>query len=50
MGKRKAMQVAHEHPAIRAIWGEVNGICEFPSLKDLPEADGFPSFKILKKY
>lgn len=47
----KAMHVAHEHPAIRTIWGEMEGICTFPSLQDLPEAKHrFPNFKLLKRY
>lgn len=47
----KSKQVAHEHPAIRTIWGEMEGICEFPSLSDLPESKTrFPNFKILEKY
>lgn len=46
---KRAMKVAHEHPAIRTIWGEMHGICEFTSLKDLPEsATRFPAFKILE--
>jgi len=44
----KAIEVAHEHPAIRTIWGKMEGICEFPSMRDLPEADQrFPNFSIL---
>jgi hypothetical protein len=44
----KAKEVAHEHPAIRTIWGKMEGICEFPALKDLPEAHRpFPNFKII---
>lgn len=47
----KAKQAAHEHPAIRIIWGEMEGICTFPSLSDLPESKSrFPNFKILEKY
>ena len=47
----KAKQAAHEHPAIRTIWGEMEGICEFPSLSDLPESKTrFPNFKALEKY
>ena len=47
----KAMQVAHEHPAIRTIWGELEGICEFTSLSDLPESKSrFPNFKVLERY
>ena len=47
----KAMEVANEHPAIRIIWGEMEGICTFPSLQDLPESKNrFPSFRILDKY
>ena len=44
-------QAAHEHPAIRTLWGEMEGICDFPSLSDLPESNNrFPNFKVLKKY
>ena len=47
----KAKQVAHEHPAIRTIWGELEGICEFTSLSDLPESKSkFPNFKVLERY
>ena len=46
-----AKRAAHEHPAIRTIWGEMEGICEFPSLGDLPESKTrFPNFKVLEKY
>ena len=48
---QKAKEVAHEHPAIRTIWGEMEGICEFPSLGELPEArTRFPNFRVLEKY
>lgn len=47
----KAKIVAHEHPAIRTIWGEMEGICTFPALSDLPESKTrFPNFKILNTY
>lgn len=47
----KAKQAAHEHPAIRTIWGEMEGICDFPSLSDLPEAKTrFPNFKVVERY
>ena len=47
----KAKQVAHEHPAIRTIWGEMEGICEFPTLSDLPESKKrFPNFSVIEKY
>ncbi|MBN4071061.1 hypothetical protein JYT72_00995 [Crocinitomix catalasitica] len=46
----KAKEVAHEHPAIRLIWGQMEGICTFPSLSDLPESKSrFPNFKVLDK-
>jgi glutathione peroxidase-family protein len=46
----KAKMAAHEHPAIRTIWGEMEGICTFPALRDLPESKTrFPNFKILEK-
>ena len=44
----KAKQAAHEHPAIRTIWGKMEGLCQFPGLKDLPEANRpFPNFEII---
>ena len=44
-----AKQAAHEHPAIRTLWGKMQGICDFPSLNDLPESGTrFPNFKVLK--
>ncbi len=47
----KAIDLAHEHPAIRTVWGEMEGICTFPSLQDLPEAKKrFPNFTVLKMY
>lgn len=47
----KAIAVAHEHPAIRTIWGEMEGICTFPSLSDLPESKKrFPNFTVIKRY
>lgn len=43
----EAKTVAHQHPAIMAIWGRMMPICEFPALKDLPEAQRpFPNFKV----
>lgn len=45
----EAKNAAHEHPAIRSIWGKMEGLCEFPGLKDLPEAKkAFPNFDMLK--
>lgn len=39
---------AHEHPAIRSIWGSMEGICDFPPLKNLPESKTpFPNFDVL---
>jgi hypothetical protein len=47
----KAKNIAHEHPAVRTIWGEMEGICTFPSLGDLPESKNmFPSFKVINSY
>ncbi len=46
-----ASRVAHEHPAIRKIWGEMEGILEFPVLSNLPEANRrFPNFVVLERY
>jgi hypothetical protein len=46
----EAKNTAHEHPAIRTIWGKMEGICEFPGLQDLPEAKRpFPNFEILSR-
>ena len=45
----KAKDIAHKHPAVRAIWGKMMDICTFPPMEDLPEAKhSFPNFKILK--
>jgi hypothetical protein len=44
----EAKNHAHEHPAIRTIWGKMEGMCDFPALKNLPEANTpFPNFAIL---
>lgn len=44
----EAKNHAHEHPAIRTIWGRMEGICDFPALKDLPEGKHpFPNFSVL---
>lgn len=43
-----AKKAAHQHPAIRAIWGKMTGICSFPAMKDLPEAlHSFPNFNVI---
>jgi len=43
-----AKDVAHKHPAVRAIWGKMMDICSFPHLQDLPEAKhSFPNFSVL---
>ncbi|HYD20926.1 MAG TPA: hypothetical protein VEB40_05575 [Flavipsychrobacter sp.] len=45
---QEAIDLAHEHPAIRTIWGKMGPICDFVSMKDLPESqNAFPSFDIL---
>ena len=39
---------AHEHPAIRSIWGSMEGICDFPAFQTLPESKTpFPNFSVL---
>lgn len=44
----EAKDIAHKHPAVRAIWGKMMDICSFPSMKELPEAErSFPNFNIL---
>ena len=43
-----AKDIAHKHPAVRAIWGRMMNICSFPCLKELPEAEhSFPNFTVL---
>lgn len=45
---QEAIDMAHEHPAIRSIWGKMGPICDFVSMKDLPEAQHpFPNFDIV---
>jgi hypothetical protein len=42
-----AKNAAHEHPAIRTIWGKMEGICEFPALQNLAESKKrFPGFDL----
>lgn len=44
-----AKKKAHSHPQMRAIWGPMMEICDFPLMKDLPESKlFFPNFKLLK--
>jgi hypothetical protein len=46
----QAARSAHEHPAIRTIWGQMEGVCDFPTLKDLPEAKRpFPNFDFVNQ-
>lgn len=45
----EAKDIAHKHPAVRAIWGKMMDICTFPKMHDLPEANhSFPNFKQAK--
>jgi hypothetical protein len=45
----EAKNVAHQHPAIMKIWGKMMPMCEFPAMKDLPEAaKSFPNFEIVE--
>ncbi len=44
----EAKKAAHEHPAIMQMWGKMMPICDFPAMKDLPEAaKSFPNFELL---
>ena len=44
----EAKTVAHQHPAIMQIWGKMMPICDFPAMKDLPEAaKSFPNFELV---
>ncbi|HEY0740847.1 MAG TPA: hypothetical protein VGD40_05260 [Chryseosolibacter sp.] len=46
----EAKNHAHEHPAIRTIWGRMEGVCDFPPLKDLNEAKHpFANFQVIAK-
>jgi len=44
-----AKKKAHTHPDMRAIWGPMMDICDFPTMKNLPESESvFPNFKVVK--
>jgi len=44
----EAKTVAHQHPAIMQLWGKMMPICDFPTMKDLPEATkSFPNFELV---
>ena len=45
----EAKTAAHHHPAIREIWNKMMPICDFPAMKDLPEAaKSFPGFELVE--
>lgn len=40
--------VAHQHPAMRSLWGRMMAVCTFPTMSDLPEAKrSFPNFSVI---
>jgi hypothetical protein len=42
--------IAHQHPAMRSLWGRMMGICTFPAMSDLPEGKkSFPGFSVLER-
>ncbi len=44
----EAIDAAHQHPAVMAMWGEFGEACDYVRLADLPEvADLFPHFERL---
>lgn len=44
----EAKRMAHEHPEVESIWNQIAKICDFPAMKDLPEAHSpFPNFGAL---
>ena len=44
----EAKDIAHKHPAIMSMWGKMMPICNFPAMKDLPEAQkSFPGFEVI---
>ncbi len=43
-----AIDAAHQHPAVTAIWEKMAPICDFPVLRELKEAEtSFPDFKVI---
>jgi hypothetical protein len=45
----EAKAVAHQHPAMRSLWGRMMAACTFPTMSDLPEAKkGFPNFLVVR--
>lgn len=44
-----AMEAAHDHPGVLAVWGRFEGLCEFRTLRDLSEtARPFANFEMLQ--
>jgi hypothetical protein len=44
----ESKEVAHQHPAMRSLWGKMMAICTFPTLSDLPESKkSFPNFTVI---
>lgn len=42
----EAAKKAHDHPAVAKIWEAMAEVCDFGTLKDLPEAESrFPHFQ-----
>lgn len=45
----EAKDLAHKHPAVGQLWGEMMKIATFPHLKDLANAEmPFPGFPVLR--
>lgn len=46
----EAKRLAHADDKVRALWEQMETICEFPTLADLPESQApFPNFKVVKR-
>lgn len=44
----EAKVIAHQHPAMRQLWGRMMAICTFPAMQDLDESKkSFPNFEIV---
>jgi hypothetical protein len=44
----EAKRAAHQHPEVAALWKRMEGLCDFPVMKELPESGArFPNFKFL---
>ena len=43
-----AIQIAHEHPVVQALWNEFEAVCDYVPLSNLPETGRlFPEFEPL---